>query len=225
MTKRHPSKTDSSAFQTIGGKVILAGPELRRLAEEDYITDADGNSVEYHWKREDRPYRKAVSPDTFYQWARKGKWHKRRVLYWRHIQRRLLSHLQDKILEQKVKDLETLIEIRSAVSEHLVPIRDEDGNIDRDDRGLPKFSTALPSFDRLVKSFLDLDERIALKSGDVTSRSETINANDPAASVPTGIGTIRPEEARILARKFLLEQDNALAEAVGADEADPDGKL
>ena len=213
--------------------ITLASADIKRQAEEDYITDPNSNGIDWHYRRDDRSYTKACAIDTFRHWAKVGKWADRRVEYWEEIQTRLLAHIQDQLLQQRIKEVEDLHEIKSAVGEYLVPLRDDDGDIVRNENGLPKFGLEMPPLDKLVKVFLDLDLRIGLKTGDVTNRTETVNdkgdlsgghsrrllsTKDPVSALMS----IQPNEAKLMARQLLLDRNKSLEEVI---EMEDDAKL
>lgn len=221
--KRKPGKFKKPALGKVKSITLLSS-DIRRQAEEDYITDPDSNSIDWHYKRDDRSYKKACAIDTFRHWAKAGKWSERRIQYWEEIQKRLLAHIQDRLLDQRIKEVEDLHTIKSAVGEYLNPLIDDDGEVIRNEEtGLPKFGVEMPSLDKLVKVYLDLDLRIALKTGDVTNRTETVTANgeegprgrllnsgDPVSNLMN----IQPHEAKALARKLLLDRNARLDEDI-----------
>lgn len=217
--KRKPSR--SIAIVTVAkGKVkarYLSSAELRRTAEADFLKDPDSSSIDWHFNNGE--YIKYVAIDTFRGWAKKGEWVKRRISYWEGIQDRLLAHLADKILDQKLAELEDMQEVRDALVKMLKPLRDQTtGKIIVDEvTGLPKFAVELPPFDRLAKAFLDIDLRIGLRTGDVTSRIESINSGSSevgALARPTDpvvhVMSLSKTEAEKMARGLLTDRNQDL---------------
>lgn len=232
---RKPARVAATKLATIpkGGKskarpkpvkrsFPMGTAQLIRKAEAEFIKDEEGRSVDWHFQNGE--WEKYIAIDTFRAWSKKYKWVSRRIEYWENIQTRLLNHLADKILDQKFKELGQLQELKEAVAVMLKPLSDEDGKILIDERGLPQFAVDLPPYDRLVKAFLELDQRIALRTGDVTQRIEISN-DEAAESKPTErrllsseeaatFMSISPEQARSMARQLLMERNEHLEDDV-----------
>jgi hypothetical protein len=197
--------------------------ELIRRAETTFLKDEEAHSVDWHFKEGD--YEKYVSLDTFRSWSTKFRWVPRRIEYWEGIQQRLLNHLADQILDQKIKELGAMTEVKDTIVELLQPLKDSNGKIQRDPATrLPKFAVDLPPYDRLVKAFLDLDMRIGLRTGEATSRIDTVGHKADADAGTTrqllspeessGLMKITPDEAKSLARKLLMERNEHLEDDV-----------
>lgn len=221
--ERKPSKA------VVAGSKGRGTADLRRRAEREFLQDADGRSVDWHFENGD--YGKAISIHTFRAWAKEDSWVERRIEYWKRIQDRLLEHLSDRLLQERIAELQTMQEIRGAIVEVLMPLRDKDGHILRDPTtGLPKFGLEMPTYDRAVKAFLDLDLRIGLRTGDVTDRVEAVGVkdrsllDDPVAQAVV----LTKDEAQLMARKLLLARHSHLKDdtiEVEAEAEDDDGTL
>lgn len=231
--KKKPERKPTKAVpepEPTRGKLKGRSPgsaDLRRRAERDFLQDADGRSIDWHFERGE--FAKYISVHTFRAWAKEDGWDGRRVEYWKRIQARLLEHLSDRLLQERIAELKTMREIRGAIVEVLMPLRDEKGEILRDEvTKLPKFGLELPTYDRVVKAFLDLDLRIGLRTGDVTDRVESVGSgersiiDDPVAQTVI----LTPAEAQLMARKLLMARHSHLKEdAIDMEEEDEDEAL
>lgn len=209
---------------------------LRLRAEREYIQDADSNSAEWHW--EHGGYGKVVSVHTFVAWAKADNWAQNRKEYWRRIQERLLAHISDKILARRKDELEELGEVREAVLEMLQPMRDnKTGKIKRNETtGLPMFHVDLPPYDRLVKVYLDLDDRIEERTRDLVHRATSIEGGPSSAEagsplLPSGSNLkLSRTEAQELARQLVMKRNAERLKtgdegAIDVESEDGDDKL
>lgn len=225
--KRSPAVVPKKPIKKKKAKGIVkrasATADLIRRAETAFIKDENGQGVDWHFHNGD--FEKYVSIDTFRSWSKKGNWIKRRIEYWESIQTRLLDHLSDKILDQKIQQLGELHEVKDAVAEYLKPLRDPKTNkILKDEKtGLPKFAVDLPPYDRLVKAFLELDNRIALRTGEATERidvdvNEAKNQNEGrrllSQDEASNLMRITPEEAQQMARQIVMSRSEHLQDDV-----------
>jgi hypothetical protein len=228
--KRSPKSPPRMPSTPHAERRYFGAAELRRRAERDYIADADANGVEWHWEHGE--YANYVALKTFRQWAADGDWHQQRLAYWRSIQDRLLNEMADKILKSQVAELGDMIEVKNVIVEMLTPFKQADGSIKRDKFGLPVFKVEVPSYDKLVKAYLDLDQRIGLRTGDVTERVSVAVAPDGTReikvkpSLGTTVTSITEDEARMLARQLLLARNPELAgsEVIDAEIENDDGE-
>lgn len=222
--KRTPRRATSRSVKIVSKKAGVALPkhaEMRKHAGVDYITDPDGRSLDYHYNRDDRTYKKKISIETFRKWSMMDKWPARRDQYWSEIEIRTLEGLQDKILQMRLEELGELTESRNYMAEYLQPLRDEDGNVRRHpthdehgnphpQAGLPMFPLELPRFDRFIKALLDLDERVMLKRGEAITRTETVGAKTRVKTTaldPVGsLMNLTPAEAKRLAQNLLRQR-------------------
>jgi len=161
---------------------------FRISARLDYVTDPDSNTIEWHYKRTDRDYQRAVPFLTFQEWAREDGWTDGRAEYWRNIEKKVREAYADRMLKLRLEELEELTELRSEMSQFLKPLRDDDGNIRKDPAtGLPIMPLEMPKYHQFVAAFLDLDERIMLRRGEAISRTEshvTSGANEDDNATP-----------------------------------------
>lgn len=227
MTKRErkPSRAVPEPSTTLTKRRPTGIADVRRRAEREFLQDADGHTVDWHF--ENGGYKKYISIHAFRLWAQHDEWVTRRVDYWNRIQARLLDHLSDRLLQERIAELKTMREIRGAITEVLMPLRDQKtGEILRNpETGLPKFALELPTYDRVVKAFLELDLRIGLRTGDVTDRVEAVGAgersllDDPVAQNVK----LTTEEARLMARRLLLARHAHLKDDQAIDVEAEDG--
>jgi len=199
-----------------------ASAEMRRYAGLDYITDPEGRSVDWHWGRDDRDYKKSVALVTFKRWGVGDKWVNRREEFWAEIEARTLDGLQDAILRQRLVELTAMTKARSYMSEYMMPLTDEAGEVRRypmrDENGephpyagLPQYALDLPKFDKMLKAILDLDERVMLKRGEAITRTENIGGTRSKVTTTTidpvgSLMNITPEEARHMAKQLLRQR-------------------
>lgn len=213
--------------------------EIRSNAGVDYITDPDARSVEYWWNREDRPYKRAVTFNTFREWSTLDNWTSRREKFWLEVEDRVIAAKQHQIMMQRLKEVDELTEIRAPMMEYLQPLRDHEGRIVRHDdgelEGLPKYPLALPSMEKFIKALIDLDKHLMLKRGEATARSEQLGqegGGNPLDPVKTKASFSR-EDVRALSRYLLTMRQPELADAppivihdevyIGANEDEDDG--
>ena len=107
---------------------------VRQQAGIEYITDPDGKSIRWHYDRPDRDYGEHVTWMTFDQWARTDKWVDRRVKFWQDIEARTLRLYRDELLKARLEEIREMTESRSFIFEHLQPLRNADGTVQRDDQ-------------------------------------------------------------------------------------------
>ncbi len=226
--KRSPSKAVTVTVATPKLKLRhrVGSDEVIRQSEVAFLQDPDGQTIEWHWKN--GVACKYVSLATFHNWAQSGKWIDRRIEYWRQIQDRLLDNLSDKILDQRIAELKDMKAVRDAIVEMLQPMQDKNGNILRDEAGLPKFHVTLPPYDRLVRAFIELDTRMGVKGGDVTDRIAIVDGRASRTTVVTGgraqeLLKLTTEEAQHLARQLLLKRNNRLHDEDVIDMEEEDG--
>jgi hypothetical protein len=145
---------------------------LRQLAAIDFVVDPDSNSVDWHWRRGDRDYQKVVPHRTFKNWALLDKWEERREAFWSDVETRVLEQWRERMVAQRFREIEELTEVRAHLAGYLRPLR-KDGKIVLDAKtSLPKFALKLPSFDRFMRMFLDLDSQLMQKRGEATNRAD-----------------------------------------------------
>jgi len=189
---------------------------IRRQAETDYITDPENETLAYHYNRDDRSYTKHVSLSTFQSWSKLGNWHDRRIQFWDEMQDRMLAHIRDRLFQDRMQRLVDNKELATYYREYLEPLRNAKGEVRRhpDDHadfpGLPIFPLKLPSLEKFIKSFLELQADIRLDSGEAVTRTETVGgkrkitvtALDPVSSLMD----LSPEEARTMAQNLMRKR-------------------
>lgn len=238
--KAKPKKAKSTAL--LVREMVPRQIELRRHAGVDYITDPDGKSIEWHWQREDREYSKSISLVQFNKWATQDGWVPRRDQFWTDIETRTLEGLGDKILQERLRELEVMTEARSYMTEYMMPLKDSAGQVLRHptmtksgevhpQAGLPVFPLELPRLDRFLKALLDLDERVMLKRGEAITRTETVGSKTKLTTTaldPVGsLVNISREEARRLAQHLLRQRMGdryeGVLDLIEGDATDDDG--
>lgn len=239
-TKKAMKKSSSSSIIKTYKATIK---NMRLQAAQDYITDPDGRSVRFHYERDDRDYRGAISIAGFERWSKEDRWTDRRQQFWEEIEVRMLTHIRDEILQARFERLGKMKEAVAYMEEYMVPLRNADGSVRRypdshpDYPGLPMYPLKMPSMEKFVRMIMELQDQIRLDSGEAVTRSETISSGKTKVSVTaldpvTSMMTIKPEEARRLAQgllrdRFAKQMEDAAAldgEVVAADaERDRDG--
>ena len=197
---------------------------VRQQAGIEYITDPDGKSIRWHYDRPDRDYGEHVTWMTFDQWARTDKWVDRRVKFWQDIEARTLRLYRDELLKARLEEIREMTESRSFIFEHLQPLRNADGTVQRDDQGLPVFGPRIPSLDKLINAFIKLDTQVMLKRGEAISRTETIGgeekrtttALDPVAAMVS----LGQDDLRTMARALLKAKQPELAGSIDGEESE-----
>lgn len=216
---------------------FLRTSELRQSAAGDYITNPDSISIERLWERDDRAYKRTVSIRTFKNWAVEDDWARRREQFWQEIEARIIESHKHRILVRRLQEIDELTEVRDYMSEYLVPLKDENGQVrrhaDGDLKGLPMYGLKMPSLDRFMKAFIELDKELMLKRGEATSRTDNIgedgepvlprvNALDPVAQRLN----LSREDMHMLAKALLHRRQPELLLGIGeqvAEEEDDDG--
>lgn len=221
-------------------KVPTHHRNLRLLAKIDYVTDPEDRSVHFHYERTDREY-KLVALRTFEQWATEDGWIPQRALYYREIERRIIIDRLDKLVEQRFRELDELSEDMRLLHEWVTPLRDKDGNVRRHTSmieevdvktgtfsrrpnpydGLPMYALPFESMEKLIGAFLKLDERLMLKRGDATTRTETTEAGSlgrPSVLDPQTLIT-KPtrDEVQAMARALLFKRQPELLQQTVID--------
>lgn len=162
--------------QNNGKLVFKASGEARIQAEIDYIMDDQQRSLEFHYDRPDRNYPALIKPRTFRLWSEQGDWVQKRADFWESIKTRVLEELEDQIFQKRMEEIGQLQVTKELFYEFLQPLRDEDGEIVRDEEtGKPKFALQLPSLEGMTRLILTISERQSILRGDVISRSEEIH--------------------------------------------------
>jgi hypothetical protein len=192
---------------------------LRQLAAIDFVADPDSNSVDWHWKRSDRDYRRVVPHRTFRSWSLLDKWAERRGAFWADVEARVLSQWRERIVAQRFREIEELTQVRTHLAGYLRPLQ-KNGKILLDAKtGLPRFALKLPPFHQFVRMFLELDSQLMQKRGEATTRAdeslkqkqdragETV---DPAAAN----APLNKEDVRALSRVLLRMHQPGLEEAL-----------
>lgn len=233
--KKKKRSSSKKLMASSGGKTKLIRIRiltLKRQAEVEFITDPEERSVDWHYYRDDRDYTDVVSVETFRKWAQKRRWVEKRKKFWEDVEADTLEKLKDKIVKQRVVELRKMESARSYMEEYLFPVSDSDGNVMRDEAtGLPVYGLDLPSYDRFVKMWLELDDRIAMKRGEVKTRTEMMDDGSRKVSVtsldPAGsIKQMTRSDIRGLAKAMIAKKqekeviDVAAEEEDGGDEGD-----
>jgi len=199
---------------------------VRQQAAVDYITDPDGHSAEWHHERTDREYMKIVTIHAFNAWREEDRWVERREQFWREVEARVLAQWREKMIQRKLAEIDELTEIREYYSEYMKPLRNKDGTVKRGEDGLPEYGLKMPSMDRWIRAFLEVDERLMTKRGEATVRTETqtpeMQARIAALDPVTATARLTPEDLRAMSREILRRRqpdllDPELVEAVDGE--------
>jgi hypothetical protein len=200
---------------------------FRHQSMIDYVTDPEARSLEWHYNRPDRDYKAYLSDRTFSQWAAADGWRDKREVFWQRASLRVLEQEQDRIVKQQREELAQLAKVRDHLVQHLMPLEDDDGGImvypdeyENGDphplAGKPVLPYVMQSYDKAIKAYLEVDQRIMLKRGEVTQRTEGValaNAEGEATTSPLNPTTrtsaahnFTPEQVRAMARTLLRQQ-------------------
>lgn len=205
------------------------------LAKIDYVTDPEDRTLRWHYERTDREYSKVISLSAFESWSRDDGWVSGRSDYYRAIEDRIITERLDRMLQHRFKEIDDIAEDLKYMHEWVTPLRDQNGYVRRyplwttvgDPKkgelktemhpfaGLPMYALPFKSMEGLVDAFLKLDERLMLKRGDATSRTEDLSAakagNRPSVLDPKTIITqVSKEERAAMAKALLLKRQPEL---------------
>lgn len=209
---------------------------LRRQARTDFLVDADGRSVRWHYDRSDRMYREIVGWNQFLRWSVDDAWVSGRKKFWEEMEARVFEHAKDRALRQRLNEIDRVSGLLNTFEKYLQPLVNEKGEplIDADTL-LPKMGVKLPPLDRMVGAWLDLHERLMRlrgeavlapkpaepASGEGPPQLPSEHVRDPVAD---GLSLSR-EDIRHLAQSFvrLRMQETGAVESPDPKE-DPDGE-
>lgn len=206
---------------------------MRMLAKIDYVTDPEDRSLRYHYDRDDREYKDSISFDRFKEWSAADQWVESRAAYYAEIENRIIASRLDRLMEQKFREMDELEEDLKYMREWVTPLRDQYGNVRRyplhrkvgDPKkgtfrtemhpfaGLPMYALEFKSMDKLISAFLKIDERLMLKRGDATSRSESSDTSPTRPSVLDSekmLTTVTKEEREAMAKALLFQRQPEL---------------
>lgn len=198
------------------------------LGKIDYVTDPEDRPARWHYERPDRNYQ-AVSFPTFERWCQEDDWVEARSRYYLEIERRIVAQRLDHLLEQRFKEIDHISDDLKYLHEWVTPLRDKFGNVRRypltqetgDPRkgtyqveahpfaGLPMYALPFTSMDKLVATFLKLDERLMLKRGDATSRTESHTETHS-----NGQGRVSVLDPKQVLQQVTKEERSAMAKAL-----------
>lgn len=201
----------------------VSNKALRDLAEIDYVTDPEDRPLRYHYERADRDYKEIVAWTTYERWATEGRWVERRAWYFEQIKTRIIATRLDKLVEQRLSEIETLSEDVQLLHEWIRPLRDANGQVKRypdfDNEGLPHPFAGLPQYavpftrmEKAIAAFIALDQHLMLKRGEATSRSDNVNgpARPSVLDPQKMLSTVSKEEVQAMARALLLKRQPEL---------------
>ena len=194
----------------------------RSLARTEYVTDPDKRSVDWHFRNKWQA--RGVSPITFTRWSVLDHWGPRRAEFWKVIEKRVFDARAEHIVVARMRELEHLTQVRSFADEYLMPLREgKTGQVrryppDHDWAGLPMFALKMPSFDRFVKAYMDLDTQIMTKRGEVKDLRDpdvpepTTEEPNPYVTDPaTTAASFSSDELRAMARVLVRARQPELA--------------
>jgi hypothetical protein len=202
----------------------FASRAIREAAGTDYITDIDGHTVRWHYERKDRSYSESVGWKAFEIWSMNDRWKERRKLFWVQIEERVRQHFGDRILRQRLDDMEKFETLINVFDGYLQPLKNDDGSIKLNkETGLPVFALEMPPLDKFMTMYLKLHERVMLLRGEATKRTETVEASVVDAHKRGRLAPqISSEDARAMARTLLEKRmlvDRAPPVVVASQEA------
>jgi hypothetical protein len=193
----------------------------RQQAAIDYITDPEGRSMDFHFRRSDRAYSKLVHMRTWDHWASLDRWTDRREQFWKEIEQKLMNEWRDRLVAMRLTEIEEMTKVRGYMAEYLSPLKDNKGEVKRDpETGLPVYGLYLPKMDGFINMFLALDKQIMLKRGEATTRTEGSEEMHVGSLDPVSAQTkLSKEDLRAMARVMVLRRQPELsAQEVGAEE-------
>jgi len=142
----------------------------------------------------------------------------------------------EQLVEQRFRELDEISEDLIYLREWVRPLRNEDGTVRRHpawieevDRvsgtyvnrpnpwaGLPVYAIPFRSMEKIIDAFLKLDERLMLKRGDATTRTESVDGGErPSVLDPKTTIVNKPtkDEVQAMARALLLQRQPGLLES------------
>ena len=209
---------------------------VKLLARIDYVTDPAERTLRWHYERADREYH-VVNFSTFSGWCAQGGWGVARTQYQTEIERAIIAHRFDTLLEQRLQEMDDISEDLRYLREWVTPLRDKYGNVRRhpieiatgDPRkgtyqiephpyaGLPVYALPFSSMDKLIASFLKLDGALSEKRDAALLQegsSPTVSPSEgtrPSILDPKIIITrVTPEDRKAMAKALLLRRQPEL---------------
>lgn len=211
-----------TAIEAVPRVSVTAKDMWRGQARSDYVMDPDQRSVTWHYQRTDRPYSEMWSAHTFSSFATAERWTELRAQFWRDVELRVWNAQKEKVIAQRLRQLEQLTEIYSYGMEWMGPLVNPDtGGVqrypaDHAHAGLPMFPLDMPSFDRFASTMIKLQQQIGLMRGEATSRSESTHVVATAGGAPAdpvgASASFSQEELRAIARLMIRNRQPELAE-------------
>lgn len=160
-----------------------------RQCEVAYITDPQQRSAEYHW---DQLCSSVISLGPFMRRVRQGQWVVRREQYWEQVQQEVLRRSQNRVISDRVKELQEIQQVRDDVLDVMRPkILD----------GRKIYPVKPGSLEGMVGAFTKLDQLADAKRDSVLTMIEPRLARETDGSGPESVFT--PEEMRDVARMLL----------------------
>lgn len=214
------------------GKLILTNRKQARLqAFRDYVTDPELRGRDATYRRPDRNYPEIVTQKRWRTWFEEDNWHEERELFWEQAQEKLLARMEERQVEQHFRELTDLGTIKENLIEYLMPIKDEDGNVIRDEKtGLPKFPLELGRTDQVAKLYLAIQEREREYRGDLIHRTDIIararreqaekKESEAEGEERSRFGRLEQEHLSKLARMLLTSRNPKLAEPIETEGTD-----
>jgi hypothetical protein len=202
--------------------VVSVRDHWRMQARNDYVMDPDQRSVLWHYQRSDRPYTSSWTEQTFRQIAAQEHWTELREKFWREVEAKVWDLAREKVVAQKLQQIEKLTHIYDHGLEWLAPRVDAAGEVIRYPAdhevygGLPRFALELPTFDKYVGAMVKLGQQLALLRGEATSRTESVKVGDDTHVISTDpVGSkqsFSQEELRAIARLMVRARQPELAD-------------
>lgn len=212
---------------------------FRHAAAQDYITDPERRSVQFWHAHAEREYQRHVSLTKFESWSVADRWKARREQFWLEFEERVLRNYQDRLVRQRVNEINARTEERDALAEYLKPQRERNGQIKRYPEtqivekrnaegdtffeeqphpwaGLPVLSLKVSSFPQMIKAFIEFDKHLLHLRGEVTDRTEQV-LRQGAPKAPNQVhlhaaeAAFSPEEIQSMAHALLKQRQPDLA--------------
>lgn len=201
--------------------VLVTRDVWRAQARNDFVMDPEKRTITWHHSRPDRPYENTWTLGTFAKFATDEHWMELREKFWREVEERVWHLQKEKVVAQKLMQLEKLTNVYEYAIEWLGPVIDrKTGEIKRypDDHetfgGLPRFALEMPSIEKYMVAMMKFQQQLMLLRGEATSRTENLAAGtDGSISSTDPVGasqSFTKDELRAIARMMVRRRQPEL---------------
>jgi len=177
--------------------------EKFREAEIGYLTDRARRSPEWWWEQ---ICSDLFSLPDFLARVKRGMWVTRRASYWQSVTDEVLRQAKNRAVNDRVKDLQELQNIRAALYDLIMP---------RDINGVRTFKVRPSSLEGMVNAFVRLDALADDKRDRVLSMIEPEMGTD----VEQSSAMLTPDEYREMARHILIKRMKQIEGEPNAEKA------